>query len=650
MQILRVSGIRKRFAVEPVLDGVTFDLFAGDRVGLVGPNGTGKTTLLKIIAGSEEADAGTLSAANDIRVGYLEQHPSFPPGRTLWEEAESALAHFVGLQREAEELGHRLAECHDPVQQRRLTDRLDRIQHELHRHDAYRLEHKIERVLDGLGFPTAMYQTEVVTLSGGEQNRLILAKLLLAEPDLMLLDEPSNHLDVDATAWLEDFLAHHTAAMIIVSHDRYFLDRVTNRTFELFQGTVDVYRGNFTAYTRQKEDRLLVERRTYQKQQESIAKAEDFIRRHHYGQKSAQAEDRRKKLARIERVAPPREITPPPMAFPPAERSGDVVLQVKSLTKTYDKPLFAEMTFDIARGERWGILGPNGCGKTTLLRCLLRQEQPDEGEVVCGHNVVLGYFDQHLSTLDENVPAVDAILPSQTIPDELVEQHRRDLLARFGLTGDRALQPVGNLSGGERCRVALARLSAAKANFLVLDEPTNHLDLWARDALEGALRAFDGTILFVSHDRYFIDQVADHLLVFESPERSGDEPRVRIVHGNYTTYRHLQERDSQRDNDRAGSEGETRQAVQAAKAETAAATATEKRTQRRRQFPYRKVADLEAEIEAMEAEIESLHEQLADPDTQRDGDRVRELNSLLARCEEELQRLYEHWEEAVELN
>ncbi len=641
MLILRAVELKKRYAVEPILDGASFDVYAGDRIGLVGPNGTGKTTLLKIVAGMLEADAGTLEWGGDIRIGYLEQHPTFAPNRTVRDEARSALARFIEMQHEAETTAAALAECTDPKEQARLSERLDRLHHELQLHDAYHLDHKVERVLEGLGFPPAMFDAQVSTLSGGEQNRLILAKLLLSEPDLMLLDEPSNHLDVDATAWLEEFLANHRAAMLIVSHDRYFLDRVTNRTFELFRGTIDAYRGNFTSYTKQKEERLLVERRTYEKQQEEIAKAEEFIRRHHYGQKAAQAEDRRKKLARIELVPPPREIVPPPMAFPPAERSGDVVLRVEGLTKAYDKPLFADVTFDLARGERWGILGPNGCGKTTFLRCLLGDESPDAGTVVRGHNVTVGYFDQHLITLDESRRACDAVLPGRTISEDMIEEKRRDLLARFGLVGDRALQPVKSLSGGERCRVALARLAAVGANFLVLDEPTNHLDLWARDALEKALREFDGTILFVSHDRYFIDQVADHLVVFE-PGSDGS-PRVRIVYGNFTTYRNLREQE-------AATAPAASSKPQAAEPPKPSRRKKETPPKRKRRFPYRKVEDIENDIQAKEAEIESLHAELASPETHKDGERVRSLTARLEQCQKELDQLYAHWEEAVELN
>lgn len=636
MIVLAVEGVRKHYGPEPVLDGVTFDVRPGQRIGLVGPNGTGKTTLLRILAGREEADAGSSQLHPSLRCGYLEQQPVFGEGRTLWDEAHSALEHLVALQHESLAVAEALAKADDPGEHKRLTSRYDHLQQELHRHDAYNLEYKVERVLDGLRFPRSSFGQAMSSLSGGEQNRLILAKLLLAEPDLMLLDEPSNHLDISATEWLEEFLGNNPAAMIVVSHDRYFLDRVTTHTLELFRGTVDSYVGNFSAYWQQKDERLLVARRTYEKQQIEIAKTEDFIRRNHYGQKHTQAEDRRKKLARIERVSPPREIAEPPMRFFSAGRSGDIVLRAEELSKSYDRPLFTGVSFDVLRGQRWGLLGPNGSGKTTLLRCLLGQVSPDSGRIDLGHGVDVGYFDQQLAGLDESTSVLDAIRPPRK---DFVEQQRRDLLARFGLMGDTALQPVGQLSGGERCRAALARLAAMDANFLVLDEPTNHLDLWARDALEKSLREFEGTVLFVSHDRYFVDRVADHLLVIE-PDR------IRTIEGNYRTYLEFA-RVSPVDTDSRSSSSNEAKLAKAARADI---SDTDKSVSKKRRFAYRKTVDIEAEIAQREQRIKDIHDQLALPETHRDGNLVRDLKNEITEHNEALPLLYEHWEQAAELN
>jgi len=635
--LLEVEAIRKHFGPEPVLDGVTFDVRPGDRIGLVGPNGCGKTTLLRILSGREEPDGGACRLHASVHLGFLEQQPIFEPEQTLHDEARSALAGLLALQQEAEAVSEAISQTSDEIEQNRLAARYDHLLHELNLNDAFNLDHKIARVLAGLGFSSNRFEQPAASLSGGEQNRLMLAKLLLAEPNFMILDEPSNHLDLEATKWLEDILLDSSAAMIIVSHDRYFLDKVTNRTLELFHGTVESYAGNFSAYWRQKAERLLVQRRTYEKQKEEIEKTKEFIRRNAYGQKHAQAEDRRKKLVRLEAelVAPPREIVEPPMAFPVAARSGDIIIKVDKAAKSYDRMLFEDLSFDILRGQRWALLGPNGCGKTTLIRCLLGLEQPDAGSITLGQGLEVGYFDQQLAALDDDAEVVDAIRDKR---NQLNTQQRRDLLARFGICGDTALQKVYNLSGGERCRAALARLAACEANILILDEPTNHLDIWSRDALERALNDFDGTVLFVSHDRYFINKVVDHLLVFE-PDK------VSIIEGNYDTYQYLVGRKK----DDAPEEKIGEVPPKPDKSARKSIKPSKKSTKKRR-FPYRKVADLEDEIFIRETLVQELQNELAQLETLRNGDRVRRIMAKIAKEQETLKTLYEHWEEATELN
>ena len=636
MILLSVQNITKYFGPDPVLAGVTFDIRPGQRMALVGPNGAGKTTLMKIITGQEQADAGAIERHPTARLGYLEQQPEFKSNRTVWDEAKSALAHLIDVASEVERLAVAIASEQDPAARRKHEERFDRLQHQLHQHGAYNLDHRIERVLQGLGFPASSYEQPVQTLSGGQQNRLLLAKLLLDEPDLMLLDEPSNHLDIDATQWLENYLIESEQAILVVSHDRYFLDRVANHTLELYQGTVDQYVGNYSHYKRQKAERLEAQRRTYEKQQEEIGKIEDFIRRNGSGQLAAQAEDRRKKLERIERVPPPRDIAAPKMSFPAATRTGDIVVRVEHLSKGFDRPLFQNLSFDVLRGEKWGILGPNGTGKTTLLKVLLGIINADDGRVVLGTGVKAGYFDQMLTGLDLEAEVVEAVRPDHK---EFVLQQRRDLLARFGITEAMVFQKVGSLSGGERNRTALARLAALDANLLVLDEPTNHLDLWARDALEQALRKFDGSVIFVSHDRYFVNQVADKLLVVEPG-------RFRVIDGNYDTYQHLI---------RQGLAKEARAATAVAIAKGKEDDDKEKRgkpakERRKRKFPYRKTADIEAEIAQREERIEEIHRLFGAEEVLRDGGRVKQLKAELEEHESALPKLYEHWEEASEIN
>lgn len=643
MILLDVSAVRKYYGSEPVLDGIAFQLRRGQRVGLVGANGAGKTTLLEIVASDLDADAGEVSLHRTATLGYLRQHPILEPGRTLRQEAAEALAGQMQRVEEAEQLAAAISQATDADEHDRLAARYDQLHHELLQDDGYHLEHRIERILQGLGFEPERFDQPVEQLSGGQVNRLMLGKLLLAEPDVMLLDEPSNHLDLESTAWLEKHLAAYTGALIVVSHDRYFLDKVTTHTYELFDGTIDVYPGNFSAYWRQKAERIKVEQRTFDSQQAEIAKLEDFVRRNHVGQKHAQAEDRKKRLEKIERVNRPRKIVAPAMRFPEADRAGDIVLRATGVSKSYDEKLFSDLTFEIARGERWAILGPNGSGKTTLLKCLLEQDSPDEGHIARGHRVSVGYCDQQLSVLPQEVELVEAIRRQD---ESTTIGQRRDLLARFGLAGDMVFQKVSSLSGGERSRAALARIALENANLLVLDEPTNHLDLWARDALEQALHRFDGTVLFVSHDRYFINQVADHLLVFEPGG-------VRIVDGNYDTYIELAQSrapatDSVSSSRAARSEG-AKSAGQTATKPTAEKAASSK-PRRKRKFAYRKVEDLEREIFERETRVEELHDALIQPEVQRDGARVRQVQADIESEQAALAQLYEHWEEANELN
>jgi ATP-binding cassette subfamily F protein 3 len=633
MLVLSCSGLSRGFDAGPLFQNVGFELFHGERIGLVAPNGAGKTTLLRILAGLDHPDTGEVRLHAGARVGLLQQTEGFATGQTLFAEAKTALNDLLAAQADLVSTAERLAASSDPVEHKTLSDRFDRLSELLHNEDAYTIDHKVEQVLDGLGFSREEYERSVTTFSGGQQRRLLLAKLLLSAPDVMLLDEPSNHLDIDATRWLEEYLVGQPQAMLVVSHDRYFLNRVVTKVFELHEGTVRSFPGNYDAYLRQRRERYEQELKTWEAQQAYVEKQEEYIRRVHYGQLAKQAQSRRKALDRLERVERPTMIEAPRMHFGEVARAGDLVVIADRIGKAYDKQLFADLSFALPRGKRLGIVGPNGCGKTTLIRLILGEEQPDAGVIRDGHRVQFGYLDQHLRVLPEDETVLRAVWPK---PDpSLTEQRMRDLLGRFGLSGEQTQQRVGDLSGGERSRAALAKLVAGGANVLVLDEPTNHLDIWACDALEEALREFEGSAVIVSHDRYFLNRVADLLIVFERPGR------VQVVHGNYDTYERL----------RAMQSAAVREAGPAVLSKTAMKPAARSKSGKpKRRFPFRKVEDLEAEISAGEGELARLEAALADGDLYRDQTKARETLAVFEQAKARLQQLYEHWEEAVELN
>jgi ATP-binding cassette subfamily F protein 3 len=635
MLLLSCSRLARGFDEGPLFTDVGFELHGGERVGLVGPNGVGKTTLLRLLASLDRPDDGEVRLHAGARATLLQQQPQFAADRTLFAEARSALDELLAAHDDMVRTAEALARATDEAEHKALAARYDRLNELLRHHDAYNVDHRVEHVLDGLGFRPEDYDRPVTTFSGGQQSRLMLAKLLLAAPDVMLLDEPSNHLDINATRWLEDYLAKQAEAMLIVSHDRYFLDRVVTKVFELTNCRINAYPGNYKQYWRLRQERYEQELKAWESQRQYIEKQEEYIRRVHYGQSHKQAQSRRKALDRLELVERPQLVSGPHMHFGEVRRSGDVVLAVSELTKAYDRPLFSDLSFVLERGRRLGIMGPNGSGKTTLLRCLLGEEKADRGGVQRGALVEFGYYDQQLQSLPDDKEVIRAVWPDAD-PDA-TEQGMRDLLGRFGLMGDQVYQRVGDLSGGERSRAALARLVAQGVNVLVLDEPTNHLDLWACDALEQALQVFEGTVIVVSHDRYFLNRVVDQLIVLDGDGHS------QIIYGNYDTYEMMR---AQQEEAAAGAAERKREAAaRATPASTAAAP-----QKRKRRFPYRKVEALEADIAAEETRVRELEERLASPDLYREGDKVKETMRTFEETKAKLAQLYEHWEEAVELN
>ncbi len=676
MILLSARELLRQFDTKPVFSDVNFDVRPGERIGLVGPNGTGKSTLLKILAGFDEPDVGHIEKHSTCDVAMLEQEANFPDDRTLIDEAKVGLKHLYELQDEALKLADLIAHEHafvghvsnvpgagaasqehvgnvlnDMKESERLHKRYDFIQHELQRLDAYHIDHRVDEILHGLGFEKSEYDRPLNTFSGGQKNRVLLARLLLRSPNVMLLDEPTNHLDIAATEWLEDYLSRCNEAIIVVSHDRYFLDRVTNRILEMYRGKVTDYPGNFSQYWRLREERTELAKKTHVAQMEEKAKLEDFIRKNIAGQKTVQAQDRMKKLEKLEAaiVDVPQEIPRLHLQFGQPTRTGDVVIDANKLTKGFiaGQPLFREVTVRVNRGDRIGILGPNGAGKTTFLRTLIGELKPDSGQVRFGTNVKLAYYDQNLQGIPYDTDAIEAVRP----PDnpEFAPARIRDLLAQFGMRGEIVFQRIGTMSGGEKSRVALARIAALNANLMILDEPTNHLDLWARASLEDALKRFEGTLLFVSHDRYFLDQVATNVIVLDPVV---GELGWKFFEGNYSAFTAF--RKAVMADDAAGKKSDAASS-KGAKPIAAGQQSSENTTRsgqerRKRKFAYRKVEEIESEIALKEVELQSREADLCNPEVLRDGRKAKEAMTAVDQLKADLARLYEHWEEASELN
>ncbi len=633
MILISASGLGRQYAGDPIFQDLRFEVRAGERIGLVGPNGAGKTTLMKLLAGTEQPDYGSLYVRPSIRVSLLRQQPDFTDDQTLMSVARSGLASLIDLEREMEEAANEMAEAEDDDDRARATRRYGELHDRLLHQDAYSIEHRVEEILSGLGFPTTDFHRSARTFSGGQQSRMMLAKLLLESPDLMLLDEPSNHLDIETTAWLENYLARQTVAMVVVSHDRYFLDKVVTKVWELHEGKIEAYPGNYSQYWRLRTEKSKVLDRQAERQAEKIADLEAYIRKYGAGQRAKQAKDREKKLERIERVETMREIVGPVMGFGEVERSGDIVIEGRELSKSFDKPLFDRFNVSVLRGQCVGVMGPNGSGKSTLIKALIGREKADHGEVRLGHKVHVGYHDQGLESLAPNTPVLRAVWPEDD--PEWVQGDVRDLLARFGLSGEIVFQTVGQLSGGEKAKAALARLCATAANLLVMDEPTNHLDIWSCEALERSIKEFEGTVLVVSHDRYFLNQVADRLIVLGNG-------KARVIEGDYETYQRL-----------AQHEAEAAQARAAASAENQIDAKSGEKTKgekRKKKFPYRKPDDIEREIGERESEVAEIEDRLGQPATYRDPVKAREIQLRHEELKSLLARLYEHWEEALEFN
>jgi ATP-binding cassette subfamily F protein 3 len=520
MSIATLASIEKTFGKRTIFQGLNLNVERGERIGFIGPNGAGKTTLFKVLTGAVVPDAGVVALARGTKVGHLSQDPTFDPANTVIDEAELAFAQLHEMAHRMRDVEHEMAHLAGEALDRKLAQ-YQAVQHDFELAGGYAWRHRLEATLLGVGLGRDTWEQPVPTLSGGQRSRLALAKLLISEPDLLLLDEPTNHLDLAAIEWLERYLLEFGGAVVLISHDRYLLDRLATRIVWLTQCALRSYPGNYSAFVQQRELQELSQQRQFERQQEDIEKQKEFIRRFGAGQRSKEAKGREKRLDRLLRsdqvvaaVGTQKKIN---LSLDTDRRAGDQVLSVKGLTKSFDaKRLWDGVKFDVKRGERVGVIGPNGSGKTTLLNVLVGEADADAGNVRWGANLNIGYYDQRLDDFDPELSVIETLAEGR--PVGVREQELRDVLATMLFRGDDIHKPVGMLSGGERARVRLAELLMDKPNVLLLDEPTNHLDIPSREALEGALSAYPGTVFCVSHDRYFLDRVAKRLLVLDPPD------------------------------------------------------------------------------------------------------------------------------------
>ena len=530
--MIQLSSAGKHFGAKTLFEDLDWLITPQDRIGLVGANGTGKSTLLKVLAGLDSLDCGSITRAKGITAGYLPQDGLALSGRSVLAECLSVFDRVRAMEPEMEALTHQISEL-DPESEEyeRVADRYHRLESEFSAHDGYRLEAQAATVLAGLGFPREDWNRPTEEFSGGWQMRIALAKLLLEKPNLLLLDEPTNHLDLEARNWLEDFLAFYPYACVLVSHDRYFLDVTVKKTVELWNHHVHFYSGNYDRYLQQKAERQAQIEAAYRNQQERVQQLEVFINRFRYqATKAKQVQSRIKELERMERVeVPPQEKTIH-FSFPQPKPSGHIVAEFKNVAKSYgEKLVFRNVSFIIDRGDRVALVGVNGAGKSTLIKLLAGTEPATRGEVRMGHNVEVDYFAQdQYKTLNPDARVLDDL--ASIAPAAVSGQTQlRSLLGCFLFSEDDVFKRIGVLSGGERNRYALARMLLQPSNFLLLDEPTNHLDMRAKDVLLEALEKFKGTVVFVSHDRYFIDKLATRVFEIEAG-------RLHVFPGNYEDY------------------------------------------------------------------------------------------------------------------
>lgn len=630
MILISVQELQKSFGVHEVLRSVTFSLQKGEKMGLVGVNGCGKTTLMRMIAGEMQPDGGTIHRNKDLRVGYLAQLDDIPLTDTVWGALLKVFEPIRVMERRMAEI-EKLLESADPETALRLSSEYQRLTESYNAQQGYAYEGEMLRVLNGLGLKPEMHQRQVSTLSGGERTRLSLAKLLLQKPDIILMDEPTNHLDLEAIEWLQDYLTDYKGSLLLISHDRYFLDHVCTTMGELLGGKMIKFTGNYTEYMKKRTADFETRMKAYELQQKEIQREQAIIERYRSfnREKSIKAaESREKRLAKVERLEKPVEEQHVRFSFDARRRSGEEALEVRELSKSFEgQPVFQNLSFKLRTGDRVALIGPNGVGKSTLFRILTHQINPDHGSVRFGTNIDIGYYDQHQQNLN----------PQNTILDEVwnafpkLEQTRiRSALGLFLFTGDEVFEKIEKLSGGERGRVALTKLMLKQDNLLLLDEPTNHLDMDSREVLEDALRDFPGTILAISHDRYFINRFAEKVMVME-------KDGVTEYLGNFDDY--IEKRDWPRPPVSSLEDEPTR-----------TAQTREKKKTRQQNALLRElkaaVDKAEAAIEQNEREMARLEAELARPETYNDLEAMRRLTESYQAEQDKTESLYEALEAA----
>jgi len=643
MIMIATKQVAKSYGYNPVLENITIEVRAGERIGIVGPNGAGKTTFFRMLAGLETPDAGEVFRAKGSRLAYLPQSPSYPHGWSARQVIESAFAEVLALQAQMRQLEGEMTESvQDTARLEKLIHRYQEVQERFEHLNGYQCEATMAQVVTGLGIPEAMLETPFDQLSGGEQTKIGLAKLLCERCDVLLLDEPTNHLDVEAMEWLESFLRDYAGTVLIISHDRYFLDEVVTAIYEVDGGEITTYLGNYSFFVKEKEERLLRQFAEYEEQQKKIKKMQETIKRlKEWGNRSnppneafhRRAKSMEKALARIERIERPKlEADRMDLVFRQSDRSGEEVLIAQDIDKSFaNKQLFRQAHLRLRYGERKALLGPNGCGKSTLIKMLLGELSPDSGNVKRGSNVKVGYLSQHAFTGDPKRRVIDLFRDTVAVP----EGEARHRLARFLFYGEQVFKKLENLSGGERMRLRLAQLMHQEVNLLILDEPTNHLDIEARETLEEALGDFQGSLLIVSHDRYFLQKTVDGVFWIDNGG---------IVHYE-GTYEEAREKRKQTLMTFPVQTEKVQRPVETAQKAANTVEAEKRERQGKRVNPY-KLAELERNIADRELEKERLLAQMSQPDLAYDA--LIGWQKELEYCQQELDELMESWLELQE--